>query len=88
MPGFWAKRAIECEWKRGLTASLTRGSLLYRLIRMPLQREPVIQLNRAIQIAVNPSYEAYEAWTLPDERRLGRDWEGTGKKLEKESGEI
>lgn len=44
-PGFWAKRAIECEWKRGLTASLTRGSLLYRLIRMPLQREPVLQLN-------------------------------------------
>lgn len=45
MPGFWAKRAIACEWKRGFTASLTRGSLLYRLTRMPLQREPVLQLN-------------------------------------------
>ncbi|KAJ5517179.1 hypothetical protein N7527_008739 [Penicillium freii] len=44
-PGFWAKRAIECKWKRGLIASLTRGSLLYRLIRMPLRREPVLQLN-------------------------------------------
>lgn len=44
-PGFWAKRAIECKWKRGLTASLTRGNLLYRLIKMPLRREPVLQLN-------------------------------------------
>ncbi|OQD65353.1 hypothetical protein PENPOL_c006G03126 [Penicillium polonicum] len=33
-PGFWAKRAIECKWQRGLTASLTRGSLLCRLVRI------------------------------------------------------
>ncbi|CAI7629561.1 unnamed protein product [Penicillium glandicola] len=44
-PGFWAKRAIRCEWKRGFTASLSRGSLIYRLTRMPLQREPILQLN-------------------------------------------
>lgn len=44
-PGFWARRAISCKWKRGLNASLTRGTLLYRLVGMPAQREPVLQSN-------------------------------------------
>ncbi|KAJ5357209.1 hypothetical protein N7541_004367 [Penicillium brevicompactum] len=42
-PGFWAKRAAEAPWGLGATDLHQPGTLLNRLSRMPLQREPILQ---------------------------------------------